>query len=95
MLHPGCYLPFYYEMLVTFTDIDSRKKCLTFFFFYSFLTKCLRPTKEQTMTNMSEGCTRLLICPLVHVERSSCSVFLQGTEVTPGVTFLSLSDYGT
>lgn len=37
----------------------------------------------------------MLICPLVHAERSSCSVFFKGTEMNPGVTFISMSDGGT
>lgn len=44
---------------------------------------------------MSEGCERVSICPVLHAERRSCSVFFKGTEMNPGVTFTSMSDGGT
>lgn len=96
MLSPGYYHPIYYEMLVTFPDANYRRNAwLLFCFFFSIWSKSLRPSKQQTTANMSEGCARMLICPLMHAERSSCSVFLKGTEVKTGLTFVSLSDYGT
>lgn len=78
----GFYHPIYDEMLVLFLQ--------TF-----FEANSQRPNKEQTMADMSEGCKRMSICPVVHAERRSCSMFFKGTDVNPGETFTGMSDGGT